>query len=113
MYVVMDWNKEFSSLEFDNKRKNDYEFNHKYFITTQTELTVPEGYKVEYVPSSFKKVSNDYSFEASYLSKGKTIVYSKTIVINKPIIRKSEFGDWNNFIKDINKFYNDQVVLTK
>jgi len=113
IYVVMDWNKEFSSLEFDKDRKNDYEFSHKYFITTQTELAVPEGYKVESVPPSFKKSSGDYSFEGSYLNKGKTIVYSKTIIINKPIIRKSEFANWNNFIKDINKFYNDQVVLTK
>ena len=113
MYVVMDWNKEFSGLEFDDKRKNDYEFDHKYFITTQTELAVPEGYKVEYIPSSFKKVRDDYSFEGNYVTKGKTVVYTKTIVINKPIIRKSEFGDWNNFVKDINKFYNDQVVLAK
>ena len=109
----MDWNKEFSSLEFDKDRKNDYEFSHKYFITTQTELAVPEGYNVESVPSSFKRSSGDYSFEGSYLNKGKTIVYSKTIVINKPIIRKSEFGEWNSFIKEVNKFYNDQVVLTK
>jgi hypothetical protein len=112
-YVVMDWDKEFSNLEFDGDRKNDYEFSHKYFVTTQTELAVPAGYKVEYIPSSFKKTSPDYSFEGSYLNKGNTIVYSKTIIINKPIIRKSEFADWNNFIKDINKFYNDQVVLVK
>ena len=113
IYVIMDWDREFSALEFDNDRKNDYEFDHKYFITAQTELTVPDGYKVESVPSSFKKIDNDYSFEGSYVNKGKTIVYTKTIVINKPIIRKSEFSDWNNFVKDINKFYNDQVVLTK
>lgn len=113
MYVIMDWNKEFSSLEFDDNRKNDYEFSHKYFISTQTELAVPNGYKVEYIPSSFKKASGDYSFEGAYVNKGKSIIYSKTIIINKPIIRKSEFGEWNNFIRDINKFYNDQVVLSK
>ena len=113
IYVIMDWDKDFSSLEFDNDRKNDYEFDHKYFITEQTELIVPDGYKVESVPSSFKKVSTDYSFEGSYVSTGKTVLYTKTIVINKPIIRKSEFADWNNFVKDINKFYNDQVVLTR
>lgn len=113
LYVIMDWDKDFSSLEFDNDRKNDYEFDHKYFITEQTELIVPDGYKVESVPSSFKKVSTDYSFEGSYVNKGKTVLYTKTIVINKPIIRKSEFTDWNNFVKDINKFYNDQVVLSR
>jgi len=113
IYVVMDWDKEFSGLEFDSDRKNDYEFDHKYFITTQTELAIPEGYKADYIPASFKKVSPDYSFEGAYVNNGKTITYSKTIIINKPIIRKSEFADWNNFVKDINKFYNDQVVLKK
>ena len=113
IYVVMDWNKEFSDLEFDSDRKNDYEFDHKYFLTTQAELAVPEGYKVDYLPSSFRKASADYSFEGSYLNKGRTILYSKTIIINKPIVRKSEFADWNNFVKGINDFYNDQVVLKK
>ena len=113
MYMVLDWSKEFSDLELDDKRNNDYEFNHKYFVTVQTELTIPEGYKVDYLPPSFKKTSADYSFEGSYQNKGKTIVYSKTIIINKPILRKAEFADWNNFIKDINRFYNDQVVLKK
>ena len=113
MYIVIDWEKEFSNFEFDKDRKNDYEFNNKYFITTQKELTVPEGYKIDYLPAAFKKTTPDYSFEGSYVNKGKTILYTKTIVINKPILRKSEFAAWNQFIADINKFYNDQVVLKK
>jgi transglutaminase-like putative cysteine protease len=113
IYVVMDWEKEFSGFDFDKERKNDYEFDHKYYITTQKELTVPDGYKVDYVPAAFKKTGVDYSFEGSYQNKGKTVVYTKTIIINKPILRKSDFADWNNFIKDINTFYNDQVVLKK
>ena len=109
----MNWDKEFSGYEFKKKKKNDYEFSHKYYLTTQTELTIPAGYKVDYLPAEFKKATPDYSFEGSYVNKGKTIIYTKTIVINKPILRKSEFSDWNNFIKGVNKFYNDQVVLTK
>lgn len=113
MYVIMDWDKEFSSLEFDEDRKNDYEFNYKYDYLIQTELTVPEGYKVDYLPQAFKKTTPDYSFEASYVNKGKTIMYNKTIKINKPVLLKSEFESWNGFIKEINNFYNDQVVLVK
>jgi transglutaminase-like putative cysteine protease len=113
MYVVMDWDKEFSGLEFDKERKNDYEFSYKYNYSIQTELVVPEGYKVDYVPSPFKKVTPHYSFEGSYTNKGKTVVYTKTIVINKPILLKSELENWNSFVKEINNFYNDQVVLVK
>ncbi len=113
LYIVMDWEKEFSSLEMPKDRKNDYEFNQKYYLTTNTELTIPEGYKVDYLPTAFKKSTPSWSFEGAYANKGKTIVYSKTIVINKPILKKADFEGWNAFITDINKFYNDQVVLVK
>jgi len=100
-------------MEMKPDRKNDYEFNQKYYLNTQTELTIPEGYKVDYIPTSFKKTTPNWSFEGSYVNKGKTIVYSKNIIINKPILKKADFDGWNSFITDINKFYNDQVVLTK
>jgi hypothetical protein len=35
-------------------RKNDYEFSQKYYLTTQTELAVPTGYKVSYLPEGLK-----------------------------------------------------------
>lgn len=113
LYVVMDWDKDFASMEMPADRRNDYEFNQKYYYTVQTELAIPAGYKVDYLPAAFKKTTADYSFEGSYTNNGKAIIYKKTIIINKPILRKSEFAAWNSFISDINKFYNDQVVLTK
>ena len=113
LYVVLDWEKEFSNLEMEADRKNDYEFNQKYYLSTQTELTVPAGYKVDYLPTAFKKITPSWSFEGSYVSKGNSIVYSKKISISKPILKKADFAGWNAFIAEINKFYNDQVVLTK
>jgi transglutaminase-like putative cysteine protease len=113
LYVVMDWNKEFSGLEFDDKRKNDYEFNNKYYLDVQTELMIPDGYKVDYLPSPLKRSTSHYSFEGSYTNNGKSILYKKLIVVNKPVLLRSEFEEWNKFIKEINTFYNDQVVLVK
>ena len=113
LYVILDWEKDLSGMEMEANRKNDYEFDQKYFHTTQTELTIPEGYKVDYMPAAFKKNTPNWSFEGSYVNKGKTIVYSKNIIINKPILKKTDFAGWNNFIGEINKFYNDQVVLKK
>jgi hypothetical protein len=113
LYVTMDWDKDFANYEMPADRKNDYEFDQKYYYTVQTELAIPAGYKVDYLPSAFKKATPDYSFEGSYTNNGKAIIYKKTIVISKPILKRSEFTAWNRFIADINKFYNDQVVLTK
>jgi transglutaminase-like putative cysteine protease len=113
LYVVMDWEKDFSGMEMPADRKNDYEFDQKYSLSTQTELTIPEGYKVDYLPAAFKKNTANWSFEGNYLNKGKTILYSRNIVINKPILKKADFAGWNSFIAEVNKFYNDQVVLKK
>jgi hypothetical protein len=113
LYVIMDWDKDFSNYEMPGDRKNDYEFDQKYYYTVQTELAIPAGYKVDYLPSAFKKSTPDYSFEGSYTNNGKAVIYKKMIVINKPILKKQEFTAWNGFIADINKFYNDQVVFTK
>jgi hypothetical protein len=113
MYVALDWNKEFSDLEMPEDRKNDYEFSQKYYLTTQTELVVPAGYKVSYLPAAFKKATPAFSFEGTYENNGKEVVYKKTIVVDKPILRKNEFQQWNAFLAEINKFYNDQVVLVK
>ena len=113
LYIVMDWDKDFGSSEIPADRKNDYEFSQKYYYTATTELAIPAGYKVDYLPAAFKKSTPDYSFEGSYASNGKAIIYKKTIVVNKTILKKAEFALWNSFISDISKFYNDQVVLTK
>jgi len=113
LYVIMDWDKDFGNLEFTDDRKNDYEFNYKYNYNIQTELLIPDGYKVDYLPRAMKKATQYYSFEGSYVNKGKSIVYNKTITVNKPILLKTEFTNWNAFVKEINNFYNDQVVLVK
>ncbi|HEX2536024.1 MAG TPA: transglutaminase domain-containing protein [Chitinophagaceae bacterium] len=113
LYVIMDWDKEFGSFEIPSDRQNDYEFSQKYHFTVQTELAVPAGYKVDYLPAPVKKVTPDYAFEGAYVQSGTTIIYKKTITIRKPILRHADFASWNAFIAEINKFYNDQVVLTK
>ena len=113
LYVSLDWNKDFGDLEMPEDRKNDFEFSQKHYLTTQTELAIPTGYKVTYLPATFKKATPDYSFEGSYVNAGKAVVYKKTIVVNKAILRKTEFAQWNAFIADINKFYNDQVVMAQ
>ncbi len=113
LYVILDWEKELGSLEFDTTRKTDYELNHKFYVSTKTEFTIPDGYKVDYTPDAVSKKTADYSFEGSYVAQGNNLVYSKKFIVNNVIIKKKEFPKWNDFIKSVNKFYNDQVVLVK
>ena len=113
LYVVLDWEKELSGLEFDTTRKTDYELNHKYFVVSKTEFTIPDGYKVDYTPETFSKKTEQYSFDGSYSVQGNLLVYTKRLIVSNVIIKRMDFPKWNEFIRSVNKFYNDQVVLVK
>ncbi len=113
LYCTLDWRKELSSLEFDSTRKNDYEFSSKLYYTTQTEFTVPDGYKIDYLPDALNIQKPSWAFEGSYTGNGNVITYTKKMVVNTPILRKADITAWNEFIKAVNKFYAEQVVLVK
>jgi hypothetical protein len=80
---------------------------------SKTEFAIPDGYKVDYTAEEVTKHFEDYSFEGSYTQQGNTLVYSKKLIVNNVIIKKKDFPKWNEFIKSVNKFYNDQIVLVK
>jgi hypothetical protein len=72
---------------------------------------IPEGYK-DYLPAALKKQHLNILLMDLTRNKGKAFCI-KLIIVNKPVLLKSEFEAWNKFIKEINTFYNDQVVLVK
>jgi transglutaminase-like putative cysteine protease len=113
MYVSMDMDKELSGYEFDSTRVNDYEFQHKMTIDTRTELAIPQGYKVDYLPEAVSKKYDGYSFDLNYKTEGEKIIYTKKIVISNAIISKKDFKNWNATVKAARKFYNDQVIFVK
>ena len=95
-------------------RKNDYEFNQKYYLSAQSELTVPAGYKIDYIPAPVKKSGAGYTFEAMILCKqGQEYFIYKDHQHQQSYFEKSRFRGLECFIAEINKFYNDQVVLSK
>ena len=38
------------------------EFSQKYYLTSQAELVIPAGYKVDYLPEPFKKINTRIFF---------------------------------------------------
>ncbi|MEO5570811.1 MAG: transglutaminase-like domain-containing protein [Bacteroidia bacterium] len=113
LYINIEMEKNLAALSFDSTRVNDYELDNKYYISQHTEFTLPPGYKVDYMPEGVNKKNNNFSFKLTCKQEGKKIIYDKEITIDNAIIRKKDFKEWNSCIKDIRKFYNDQIVLTQ
>lgn len=113
MYIDIDFYKEFSHLSFDEKRKTDYLFSYKINLVSNTEIEIPDGYNIKQLPEGFQKSDEGFSFDISYQQKENKLIYRKEIAINKTWLKKTNFENWNQCIKQLNDLYKEQVVLTK
>lgn len=111
MYVKLDFDEEFKGQELKVERTIPYYFGRKKFNRTLAEVSIPQGYSLSYLPPPFHFKNEYFSFEMKYEKKKNKITYSKEIKIFKNTLPVSEFTEWNNTIGEINKFYNDQIIL--
>ena len=95
------------------ERNTPYEFSGKYFIENTSTLKVPEGWKVNYLPTAIDEQNEKYGFSLSIKEENDTVVYSKKIEIKAPILDLKDFSDWNKTIERVKEFYADQIILNK
>ena len=111
-YITLNLDKELSDFELKN-RKTSFQFQHKKDMESITELTIPDGYIVSYLPEGIAINTDDFSIAISYNKEGNKIIYTKKIIFNKAKIDKKYFKKWNDFNKKLDAIYNEQIVLKK
>lgn len=112
MYVDLDYDKEYSSLDF-KERKKDFEFDFKQYSDTEINFQIPENYKVSKLPQNINIITDDYSISFTYEIVGNSIKYKKIFNFKNGVIKAAKFNDWKNHFETINKNYSEQIVLTK
>lgn len=112
MYVDLEYMNEFKSFTLKD-RKTDYEFDYKKNYESNITLAIPAGYKVKKLPESMTVKENDFDIAISYAQTDNAIVYKKSFVFRNGVIKANEMDKWNAVNKDLNKLYNQQIVLTK
>jgi len=95
------------------ERVKPLDLSYAYFVDSQTSLDIPKGYKLTYTPEEVNVNHSKFDFSLSYKQKGDQIQYSKKLKIKDPIILKSDFVSWNKAIKQLDAFYDDQIILEK
>ncbi len=114
IYVDLEFRKEFDDSDIDTaKRKNDFWLNYKRQVVQETTLAIPTGFKVKSLPPALSIDNAKYTFKAGYVQKADQVVYRKEITIKDTHIRRSEFGKWNDDIKQLKQAYLEQITLTK
>jgi Transglutaminase-like superfamily len=113
MYFALDLDKDFGDYSMDSTRVYDWEFSYTSDDETITTMTIPTGYKLDYVPTAVLANTPFFKAELKYEQKDSQLIYTKKFSINDLILKKKDFPEWNKIMKSIRAFYKDQVVLVK
>jgi hypothetical protein len=111
-YIDLDNRKEYaqSAIKIE-ERKHDYWFPNKENINIEMELELPANYKATSVPPDLNIVKPGYEFHLSYVSLPGKLTYKKSLKIKNTILPKAKFAQWNQDIEQLNKYYNENVII--
>jgi len=113
LYLNPEIRHDFSDFIIEDDRTVDYEFSGKKVITFNTNVVIPDGFSVSYMPEKISYDSSTASFDLSFEKNENIVFYNKTITIKSNILPVDEFEDWNSFMNQLTDFYNDQIIFTK
>ncbi|QSE95853.1 transglutaminase-like domain-containing protein [Fulvivirga lutea] len=111
IYIDLDFTEDFKNEKIKDDRIVPFSFGEKIFKKCTYSLIVPREYKIVNLPKDFSYSNEYYSFQFKYEQEDDKLFYRKEIKILNPILPKTEFNNWNTTIEQINKFYNDQIIL--
>jgi hypothetical protein len=114
LYVNLNLNKEHYN-DFINltMRESPKERDYKYEKVEYCELTIPEGYAVEYLPPNAKADGELLGFETVYTSVNNKIVFRKKFYVNYLLMQPDQFERWNASVKPLSEAYKESIILKK
>lgn len=111
-YLIFDWEKILKTAQVKDDRETDLYFGRKFNIEKQIDFTIPSNLKVIHIPKMIEIDTPEYSINGKIVNKGNQLTYSLIIDIKNARINKDKFKQWNEAIKKLSAFYDDQIILT-
>lgn len=112
IYINLDYNQEYGKWLF-NERNTDYEFAHKEYLSSEINLELPEGYKITELPKGIDVNTKNYKIFVDFELTDNVLHYKKVFVMKDAVVKKSNFKEWNETIKNLQSIYNQQIILVK
>jgi transglutaminase-like putative cysteine protease len=114
LYINLNLNKDYYNAFINTAlRQTPKENDYRYESLEYSELTIPDGYEVEYLPPGAKLDGDLLGFETRYEKKQGKIVFSKKLYINYLLMQTSQFDRWNEAVKSLSEAYKESLILKK
>jgi hypothetical protein len=113
-YVNMVLSKLYEHEEIDfPKRKMPVEKEFLYTREYVTELKIPDGYKVSYIPANKSFKNEAWGFEIRYTQTKNSVVCALRVKNEHLLITNDLFEQWNKVLENLYPAYKESVILSK
>ena len=113
IYVNLNLTTEMENQRIEQNRENPYAFDNCISYHFYNQLTIPDGYKLEYVPDNSFYWNKDFGFDVKYDYDEDQISYTISINVDLLMIKKEQFVEWNKLIDELCKTYSETIILKK
>ncbi|MBA4053963.1 MAG: hypothetical protein C0490_04555 [Marivirga sp.] len=114
LYINLNLNKDYYNASINLLlRKAPMERDYKYESHEFSELAIPTGYVVEYLPPNSKVDGEMIGIETNYKQVGDKIFYSKKLYVDYLLMMPGQFEKWNASIKKLSDVYKESIILKK
>ncbi len=113
MYIEADPSRDFKGWEIKEKRQSDIDFGRKINSRIEVEIEIPAEYKLSLLPEDLSVKEEEFSFDVKYKAEGNKVFYTKEIAVNKGVISRKSFKQWNESLKKLTNAYSSPIVLKK
>tara|TARA_B000000460_G_C21451776_1_gene364089 strand:- start:144 stop:950 length:807 start_codon:yes stop_codon:yes gene_type:complete len=113
VFINLNLERPLADMLIKEDREYPMEFDHAYSIEREVLLQIPEGFKLTYLPESVSHQDEGWGFQINYSSGKNSITYQITLFVNRLLINKDQFEDWNTMIKKLKSDYNETIALER
>jgi hypothetical protein len=112
-FINLNFTRPFSNQILADDRKQFFEIPFKRKYETQIILKIPENAEIAVLPDDIDAKFNVGSVKAKYTRRADSIIYERIITVDRLIIEPEIFAEWNSFIEEILKVYNNGIEFKK
>jgi transglutaminase-like putative cysteine protease len=114
LYVNLNLERPYATDRIDSTTRRLPRYN-EYAHTdhTRTELVIPAGYEVSYLPPNAQVQGDALGFKVSYEQRGDKIVQDREVYVDYLLLQPKQFGSWNSVVGKLGSAYREVVILKK
>jgi transglutaminase-like putative cysteine protease len=114
MFAVNAYNQYLASVKRIRNRKNSFEIQRGFLDNDVITITLPVNFAIEFMPASYELKSKFGEYAAVFIKNDdSTLLYKRTLSINKGLYPSAEYDEYRLFIEQISKYDNAKMILTQ